>query len=290
MPTYNRRELGMLGLAGGVAAMPLVWSIVRERPAPPVPPKIDSTINGVRIGVETYSYRDIGDADALDRIIESMVQLGLGECEMFSGTLAHLDLGNMNQIGEVADKFRDAGIEIYAYAANFGESEKDASLQFLIARTLGASIVTHSGTLSRAREIVPLANSRKAIVAMHGHDRIDDPNEFATPESFAAALAMSEYYRVNLDIGHFTASGFDPVAYIRQNHDRITNLHLKDRKRNRGPNMPWGEGDTPIKEVLQLLKQEKYPIRAYIEYEHQGTASPHEEVKRCLDFVRAALA
>ena len=38
-------------------------------------------------------------------------------------------------------------------------------------------------------------------------------------------------------------------------HDRITGLHLKDRRINGGPNVPWGQGDTPIKEVLQLLAE-----------------------------------
>jgi sugar phosphate isomerase/epimerase len=86
---------------------------------------------------------------------------------------------------------------------------------------------------------------------MHGHSNLTDPNQFATPESFTQALTMSRYYRVNLDIGHFFASGFDPVAFIRDHHASITNLHIEDRKKNDGPNMPFGQGDTPIKAVLQ---------------------------------------
>jgi sugar phosphate isomerase/epimerase len=53
---------------------------------------------------------------------------------------------------------------------------------------------------------------------------------------------MSKYFGINLDIGHFFAAGFDPVAYLTEHHDRITNLHLKDRKKDDGPNTPWGEG------------------------------------------------
>lgn len=56
----------------------------------------------------------------------------------------------------------------------------------------------------------------------------------ATPESFAAAMRLSRYFKVNLDIGHFTAANFDAVAYIREHHANITNLHLKDRKKNQG--------------------------------------------------------
>ena len=116
-----------------------------------------------------------------------------------------------------------------------------------------------------------------------------DPNEFSSPETFAKALQMSDWFRINLDIGHFTAGGFDPVSYIDENHAKITHLHMKDRKKNNGPNEPFGEGDTPIKQVLTLLKDKHYPLPALIEYEYNGTGTPVEEVKRCLDYERAAL-
>ncbi len=104
---------------------------------------------------------------------------------------------------------------------------------------------------------MPFAAKHKMNVAMHNHSNTDDPNEFATPESFAAALALSTYFKINLDIGHFTAANFDAVAYLREHHADITNLHIKDRKKNQGDNMPWGQGDTPIAQVLQLLKKER---------------------------------
>ena len=137
--------------------------------------------------------------------------------------------------------------------------------------------------------MAPLAEKHKMAVAMHGHSKVDDPNEFATPESFAAAMKMSKYFKVNLDIGHFTAANFDPVVYLREQHGNITNLHLKDRKKNQGDNTIWGQGDTGIREVLQLLKRERWPIRAYIEYEYRGEGTPVEEVKKCLAYVRQAL-
>jgi sugar phosphate isomerase/epimerase len=101
---------------------------------------------------------------------------------------------------------------------------------------------------------------------------------------------MSNWFRVNLDIGHFSAAGFDPIAYINEHHDRITHLHIKDRKKNDGPNEPFGEGDTPIKQVLQLLREKKYAIPAFVEYEYKGTGTPVEEVNKCLAYMKAALA
>ena len=128
------------------------------------------------------------------------------------------------------------------------------------------------------------------IVAMHGHSDLKDPNEFATPESFAKAMAMSKYFRINLDIGHFTAAGFDAVDFIGKNHANIVLVHLKDRKKDEGPNEPWGEGDTPIKQVLQLLKRDKYPIPAFIEYEYKGTGTSQVEVAKCYEYAKRVLA
>ncbi len=101
-------------------------------------------------------------------------------------------------------------------------------------------------------------------------------------------MAASEWICTNLDIGHFTAANQDAVGFLRKHHDRIVTLHVKDRKKNQGDNMVFGEGDTPIKEVLAVLKQNKWPIPANIEYEYKG-ADPGEEVRRCLDYCKKAL-
>src|SRR5207249_9427816 len=116
-------------------------------------------------------------------------------------------------------------------------------------------------------------------------------NQFATPESFAAAMAMSKYFKINLDIGHFTAAGFGAVPFIREHNADITNLHIKDMKRGVPESyVPWGTGDAPIRDVLQMLKKERWPIPAYIEYEYRGEGSRVDEVKKCLAFTKAALA
>jgi sugar phosphate isomerase/epimerase len=138
--------------------------------------------------------------------------------------------------------------------------------------------------------VAPFAEKHRMVVAMHNHSNLDDPNEFATPESFAKAMQMSKQFKVNLDIGHFTAANFDALAYLKQHHAAVTNLHLKDRKKNQGDNVPWGTGDAPIKEVLQLLKKERWPIRAYVEYEYKGPGTPVEESRKCLEYAKQALA
>jgi sugar phosphate isomerase/epimerase len=198
----------------------------------------------------------------------------------------------LDHFGAIRKKFGAAGLSIFAYNYSFNPSFTDAEIDrgFVMARALGASFITASTTVAVAKRVVPFAEKHRMVVAMHGHSKVDDPNEFATPESFAAAMKMSKYFKVNLDIGHFTAGNQDPVAYIREHHADITNLHIKDRKRNQGDNTPWGEGDTPIREVLQLVAKNGWPLRADIEYEYKGAGTPVEEVKKCYEYARQALA
>jgi sugar phosphate isomerase/epimerase len=288
---------------------------------------INSTVNGVRLGVQTYSFRDLprpaGAADSVDVVIKAMTEAGVGECELFSPQLepqfgsgargargargappspeavkAREDLRHwriaspLDHFKAVRKKFDAAGITIFAYCYNMNTSFTDQEIDrgFEMTKALGTDIMTTSTTMDVAKRIAPLAEKHKIVVGLHGHSNVSDPNEFATPESFAAAMKMSKYFKVNLDIGHFVSADYDPVAYIREHHADITNLHLKDRKNHQGDNTPWGQGDTPIRGVLQLLKRERWPIPADIEYEYHGTGTPTEEVKKCLEFAKKALA
>ncbi len=198
----------------------------------------------------------------------------------------------MEHFRAMRQKFDAAGITVYAYNYSFNNSFSDEEIDrgFQIAKALGAEVITASTTLPVAQRVVPFAEKHGIAVAMHNHSNLKDPNEFATPESFAAAMKMSKSYRINLDIGHFTAANFDPIAFMKEHHAHITNLHLKDRKKDQGENTPWGQGDTPIREALQLIEKQGWPIRAYVEYEYRGTGTPVEEVKKCVDYARQALA
>ena len=313
---YTRREFGTLTL-GAFAAVRLREAAVAGWAG------IDPVVNGVRLGAQTYSFRDLprtAGGDAIDPVIKACVECGIGEVELFAPQVepvfnagargrrgdppsaeaqkAREDLRkwrfeiSLDHFREVKKKFDAAGITIYAYNYSPNASFTDAEIDrgFEMTKALGAEIITASTTLDVAKRIAPLAEKHKMVVAMHGHSNTSDPNEFSTPDSFAAAMKMSKYFKMNLDIGHFTAANFDALAYLREHHADITNLHLKDRKKNQGDNMPWGQGETPIREVLQLLKKEKWPIPADIEYEYRGTGTSTAEVKKCLEFAKQALA
>jgi sugar phosphate isomerase/epimerase len=264
--------------------------------------KINSKVDGVQIGAQSYSFRD----RPLDQAIQAYKDVGLGLCELYQGHVEPPSSGEggrealrkwrletpLAEFQKIRRKFDDAGIVLYAYNLSFNDGFSDAEIDrgFLMAKALGVKYITASSTLSAAKKVAPFADKHKITVAMHGHSNITNPNEFAKPESFAEAMALSKWFAVNLDIGHFWAAGYDPVQYLEQHHDRIVTLHIKDRKRPaNGANLPFGEGETPIKAVLQDLKKNKWKIPANIEYEYKGVDTV-AEVKKCYQYMKDSLA
>ena len=199
---------------------------------------------------------------------------------------------SMDKFKDVRKSFDTAGIDVQILCFNMSQAITDDEIDyaFQMAKALGARAISSTTQVSVSKRTAPFADKHKMTIGFHGHDATDDPNEFATPESFATAMAYSKYHGINLDIGHFTAGNYDPLPYIREHHARITNLHLKDRKKDHGKNVPWGEGDTPIKEVLLLLKKEKYPFPANIEYEYgQPGMDTVTEMSKCVQYCKEVL-
>jgi sugar phosphate isomerase/epimerase len=264
--------------------------------------KIDSKVHGVMIGAQTYSFRD----RPLDDAIKGMTDIGLGYAELWQGHVEPKGLKpeemkkwrtspeSLTQMKEVKDKFDKAGIKIYAFNYSFRDNFTDEELAhgMELAKALGTKYITASSHVSIAPRIDPIAGKHGVIVAFHNHSNMK-ADEFARPEDFEKAMEGHPNIGINLDIGHFTAAGFDPVDYLEKQHKHIVTLHLKDRKRDQGTtlgaNLPFGEGETKIKEVLTVLKTKKYPIPAMIEYEYKG-GDTVAEVRKCYEFCKAALA
>jgi sugar phosphate isomerase/epimerase len=294
MKLISRREFGKsLTLTMGAAAFS--GRILLGKKAP------SSVVHGVQIGIQSYSFRD----RPFDQAIDAIVEVGINSCELWQGHLEPKDLKGkalrqwrlktpLSFFEEAGKKLKDAGIQLSAYNYSFRKEMTEAEIEqgFLMAQALGAGVITASSNPSMAKRVDQFAQKHKIRVGMHNHAQGGKGDEYDGPKEFAAAMeGASPYLCVNLDIGHFVAAGFDPVDYISKHHDRIVTLHIKDRKKGLGPKSPtlkFGTGDTPIKEVLQLLKREKYKIPANIEHEVEGQPAM-EGVKESLEYCRQAL-
>jgi sugar phosphate isomerase/epimerase len=286
MRQITRREAGKFAIAAGFGLPALGGT------------PIESRFGGVTLGVQCYSFRD----RPLHAAIQAIADIGFGECEMNWAHLEPLPRKDREQLRQwrltvPLDEFenagaqtRAAGIDPWAYTYNMKADFTDAEMArgFEMTRALGARTIVSSPNLSCVKRIDALAKKYKVHVALHNHSRIT-PDELATPDDFVAAIrGGSEYLGFTLDIGHFVAAGFDPIPFLRQHHSRILGVHVKDRKRDQGANVPFGEGDTPVKEVLRFIRDGKHDIKANIEYEYKGQDTI-AEVRKCFQYCKEAL-
>ena len=203
---------------------------------------------------------------------------------------------SMDKFQEARTKFNNAGITIYAFKPNaLGIKNTDAEIEYALraAKIIGATSVTVELPTdpAQSKRLGEFGAKHKIYIGYHAHTQ-------ATDVAWDTALDQSPYNSMNLDCGHYIAAGGNNtreslLALIKQRHDRITTLHLKDRqnKEKGGANMPWGQGDTPIREILTILKEGKYKIPATIELEYEIPSGSNAviETKNCLEFARKAL-
>ncbi|HTK76874.1 MAG TPA: TIM barrel protein [Gemmataceae bacterium] len=283
--------------------------------------KPNSVFNGVRIGAITYSYR--GGADTAEYTLDCLLKDGLSETELmdgpirsFAGIAAGGGRGRGKAKGKDADKpatppgsnadraklresqlakcaqlrkmYNDAGVNIHIHKVPFGATDEDVDFNFEIAKALGCKAITTERSEQAVRRLAPFAEKHRIWVAFHNHT-----NNVPTIEDIDPLMRVGEYVGFNFDIGHYTAGtkGKSPIPVLEKYHQKIISLHLKDRTAD-GGTPPWGQGQTPIKEVLQLLKKEKWPIYADIELEYRIPAGSDavKEVAKCVQYCKEALA
>lgn len=252
----------------------------------------------VALGVASYSFREL----SFDASLAAMKELGLQVLEIWDGSLAPAGSGGADQrakqwreavtndeLGRLKTRFEGEGIRLVGFTSSMRHwPEGDIRRVFAIAKALGVGTVFSSTNLSLARQLNAIAGAQGMRIALHNHSG-PSPDEPVSPDDFARAMDGNPNVYVNLDIGHFSAAGFDPVRFIAEHHDRILGIHVKDRRKNQGPTTPFGQGDTPIRDVLKLMREKQSPFPALIEYEYNGGDAKHE-VRRCLDYCRNALA
>ncbi len=318
---YTRREIGTLALM----AVPAASLVERPFAALAQARKPNSVIGGVSIGTITYSYRSMPDQSA-EATLRYVVESGISQIELMNGPAESFAGAPQGQRGggrrgapptpeqqaaqrESADRmkkwrlsmsmdrfkqlrrmYNDAGVTIYAWKAlNPNMSDEEFEYVFNVAEALGCTHTTLElpTDVAQLKRIGAFAEKRKIYAAYHTHLQ-------GSMTAFDQAFAASKSNMANIDLGHYVAgTGESPIPFLRKFHGRIASVHLKDRQTpaHGAGNLPWGTGDTPLKEILQLMKQEKYAFPASIELEYDVPAGSDavKEVAKCLDYCRAAL-
>jgi len=290
---------------------------------------VNSNYNGVQVGVITYSYRDMQlDLEGtLKACVESGISsielmgtgvedyLGAPECPLSWREIRRIEEQpdakkdayykwleemktwrysdeTMNKYMELRKKFNDAGVNIHIYKWTSGMSDEELDYSFKVAKALGAiGITTEIG--EEACTKVGAAAERAGMLAIF-HNHFQFANEDFDVDKL---LALSPANRLNFDIGHYYGStGRCPVEFISKYHEQIASIHVKDKtgKENEteaNANQVFGQGETPVKEVLQLIRDNNWPIHCDIELEYKVApwSNSIKEVNTCREYCRQAL-
>jgi len=311
----TRRHFGSVVLRG-LAAVSL---------PPFAPAQAPSSSAGVKIGVITGALGAIpteAGVDVVDTIIAQCKDLGV-RCVEFVNSLIEPRLEGsavggqvpaastpvydqsrealrqwrltapLDRFTAIRGKFDAAGIELFSYVVTIADDCTDDEIAALFRQMQALGVKrfsTNQTRVSMGRRLARPAERFNINPAFHTHAATENPNEVASVASLVTLMKMSPHFMVNLDIGHFTAGNNDAVAFIREHHARITHLHVKDRRRNNGPSVDWGTGDTPIRECLTLIRDNKYPIACIIERDNRDVAgTPLELTRKYLAYMRQVL-
>ena len=268
-------------------------------------------INGIDISVITYSFNP--GVEDMNVIIQNCIDSGSDNIELMGNHIersmgmprsgrSHAEWRaniSMKEFKNVKKQFQDQGINIFAYKPYcMNPNNKDEEIEYAMKATkaLGADYVTAELTSEEnTKRISHYAEKNKVNVGYHAHLQASDT-------AWDFALNDSKNNFINLDIGHYIAAGKKNtketlLKFIEKNHARICSLHLKDRQYAKTlnviatDNQIWGEGDTPITEVLRLVRDNSYKFTSTIELEYRIPEGSNriKEVIKCYDYCKQAL-
>jgi sugar phosphate isomerase/epimerase len=162
----------------------------------------------------------------------------------------------MQKYENVRKMYNRAGVDIHiAKFVPSGWSDEEIDYAYNAAKALGAYGITDEFTDEASKRLGKFAEKHNSLAIYHTHGQFGQPGF-----DIDKYLGYSPANRLNLDIGHYYGStGLHPNNIIEKYHKVIPSIHVKDKT---GPkhaqpnaNKEFGKGETPIKDVLLLIKK-----------------------------------
>ncbi len=322
-PTISRRKfLGTTAAAAAVSMVPFSYSFASGSKKP------NSKVNGVQLGLTTYSYRSI--PHSLEEVLEYVLKAGVNALEMRSVLEEGLGIPAgparaprgaqlsdqekaerakaadaareeqrkwrlslpMQKYADIRKMYNDAGVDIHiAKFVPSSWSDEEIDYAYNATKALGAYGITDEASVAACKRLGKFAEKHNSLALYHTHGQFGEPGF-----DIDTLLSYSPANRLNMDVGHYYgATGKHPNEILIKYHDRIPMIHMKDKT---GPNhatpnanKQFGQGETPIADVLNLIKKEKWPIDVFVELEYDipADSDPVKEVVKCIDYMRNIL-
>ncbi len=277
----NRLSFFSRGLLPLVAAL-LLWSapLAGQDRAP-----------GLQVGLQCYTFRSftfaetLAKADALGiRLLQAYPGQSLGGG--LPGVFGPAMTAEERQTVKEWLKARD--LTVASFGVTGAEDEEGWKRLIAFAEDFGIQTIVTEVPADRLPLVRDLVRGKNLRIALHNHPT---PSRYADPAVALAAIRdLGPQFGLCADTGHWTRSGFDPVASLRQAEGRIFELHFKDisEPARKGHDMPWGTGIGQAGAQIAELRRQGVNGIAFIEYEH-NTPQLEADVARSIGFFRTAM-
>lgn len=250
---------------------------------------------GFAIGCQAYTFKEFTVFEAIEKTDEA----GGKVIEFFPGQRLSKDEPNIKwdhnasdeTIAKVKAKLKQHGI----LAVNYGvvqipQDEQEARKIFEFAKKMGLIAVT-TESVDAIDTIEKLVKEYDIKVGFHDHPkRPNNPNYRMWDPNYVLSVVKDRDHRIGscADVGHWVRSGLNPVDCLKILNGRIISSHLKDLNefgKVEAHDVPYGQGVSNIKGVLDELKRQNFQGNISVEYEYHWLNSV-PEVRQCIDFVR----
>jgi len=299
----------------------------------------DANVAGPKVGVSTYSWRDM--PGGLENSVKYCKEVGISDIEVlgidmeiFMGkpevpfadkypyiktfgprVLAYLNIKVPAEEQKLFDEYeknlqewrmglqmsdmeksfqflKEHGIRAHAGNPSFtGDNDEGIEYGFKMTKALGAEVLISEVDYENVKRLVPFAEKYDLKLALHNHKQFAEEGF-----NLDAILGLSPRVMLNFDVGnYFGSTGKHPNEILKNYHERIYSLHIKDMTSPTtdppNTNQVWGQGETPIIDVLTLVKQEQWPLYCDIELEYdiKPWSDSVKETIKCANYARQIL-
>lgn len=236
------------------------------------------------LGMASYTFREF----PLDETLAMTQRLGLKRIAFKS---FHLPLESTDEeIKAVADKVKNAGLELYGCGVVYMANEDEVHRAFNYARAAGMKVIIGVPEHDLLSLVEKKVREFDIQVAIHNHGPTD--KRYPTPESAYERIKNLDL-RIGLciDIGHTQRCGVDPSESAKRFADRLLDVHIKDVSAagEEGGTVEIGRGVIDVPKFIRTLLKIGYAGTTSFEFEKDAN-DPLPGVAESVGYVRGVLA
>lgn len=136
--------------------------------------------------------------------------------------------------------------------------------EFDFAASLGMQCINTEPGFNQIESANKLAEEYKINVGLHNHPK---DSIYWNPDTVLEQLKdCGSRVGSCADTGHWLRSGLDPLECVKKLRGKIVGFHLKDLNKHHG-DVPFGQGECQIADILKELADQKFQGFFSIEYE-----------------------